>query len=178
MSVESGPVAQRLEQWTHNPLVVGSNPTGPTRYAFIAYPPVPAVPPLLSCPPPQTTTSYGLWTGSSRQKEKAFVLSSAAPDDGDAAAPAAAAPAIARKRRRLRVSGFMIHLSFSLRRINNSTRVATVDDGIGLHAKLAGHVVFLGNDVIVHQSLFKTKRIELGILKSKPELYRFSFQLG
>ena len=25
-----GPVAQRLEQWTHNPLVVGSNPTGPT----------------------------------------------------------------------------------------------------------------------------------------------------
>src|ERR1019366_950885 len=22
--------AQRLEQWTHNPLVVGSNPTGPT----------------------------------------------------------------------------------------------------------------------------------------------------
>ncbi len=30
MSVKSGPVAQRLEQWTHNPLVVGSNPTGPT----------------------------------------------------------------------------------------------------------------------------------------------------
>ena len=26
----SGPVAQRLEQWTHNPLVVGSNPTGPS----------------------------------------------------------------------------------------------------------------------------------------------------
>jgi hypothetical protein len=25
-----GPVAQRLEQRTHNPLVVGSNPTGPT----------------------------------------------------------------------------------------------------------------------------------------------------
>ena len=25
-----GPVAQWLEQWTHNPLVVGSNPTGPT----------------------------------------------------------------------------------------------------------------------------------------------------
>jgi hypothetical protein len=25
-----GPVAQRLEQWTHNPLVVGSNPTGPS----------------------------------------------------------------------------------------------------------------------------------------------------
>ena len=25
-----GPVAQRLEQGTHNPLVVGSNPTGPT----------------------------------------------------------------------------------------------------------------------------------------------------
>ena len=31
MSVSSfGPVAQRLEQGTHNPLVVGSNPTGPT----------------------------------------------------------------------------------------------------------------------------------------------------
>ncbi len=28
---EPGPVAQRLEQGTHNPLVVGSNPTGPTR---------------------------------------------------------------------------------------------------------------------------------------------------
>ena len=26
----AGPVAQRLEQGTHNPLVVGSNPTGPT----------------------------------------------------------------------------------------------------------------------------------------------------
>ena len=26
----SGPVAQRLEQGTHNPLVVGSNPSGPT----------------------------------------------------------------------------------------------------------------------------------------------------
>jgi hypothetical protein len=26
----SGPVAQRLEQQTHNLLVVGSNPTGPT----------------------------------------------------------------------------------------------------------------------------------------------------
>src|ERR1700688_3057094 len=26
----SGPVAQRLVQGTHNPLVVGSNPTGPT----------------------------------------------------------------------------------------------------------------------------------------------------
>ena len=26
----TGPVAQRLEQGTHNPLVVGSNPTGPT----------------------------------------------------------------------------------------------------------------------------------------------------
>ena len=25
-----GPVAQRLEQWTHNPLVQGSNPCGPT----------------------------------------------------------------------------------------------------------------------------------------------------
>ena len=29
----SGPVAQRLEQWTHNPLVVGSNPTGPNTQA-------------------------------------------------------------------------------------------------------------------------------------------------
>lgn len=28
----SGPVAQRLEQRTHNPLVVGSNPTGPTMF--------------------------------------------------------------------------------------------------------------------------------------------------
>ena len=28
--IPSGPVAQRLEQGTHNPLVVGSNPTGPT----------------------------------------------------------------------------------------------------------------------------------------------------
>jgi hypothetical protein len=29
--IEFGPLAQRLEQRTHNPLVVGSNPTGPTR---------------------------------------------------------------------------------------------------------------------------------------------------
>ena len=29
----TGPVAQRLEQRTHNPLVVGSNPTGPTKFA-------------------------------------------------------------------------------------------------------------------------------------------------
>ena len=29
----NGPVAQRLEQRTHNPLVVGSNPTGPTIYS-------------------------------------------------------------------------------------------------------------------------------------------------
>jgi hypothetical protein len=27
----SGPVAQRLEQGTHNPLVGGSNPSGPTK---------------------------------------------------------------------------------------------------------------------------------------------------
>ena len=27
----TGPVAQRLEQWTHNPLVRGSNPRGPIR---------------------------------------------------------------------------------------------------------------------------------------------------
>jgi hypothetical protein len=32
-----GPLAQRLEQRTHNPLVVGSNPTGPT-IACIAIP--------------------------------------------------------------------------------------------------------------------------------------------
>ena len=30
--LQYGPVAQRLEQGTHNPLVVGSNPTGPTIY--------------------------------------------------------------------------------------------------------------------------------------------------
>ena len=29
-----GPVAQRLEQWTHNPLVQGSNPCGPTNNSF------------------------------------------------------------------------------------------------------------------------------------------------
>ena len=29
-NILTGPVAQRLEQGTHNPLVVGSNPTGPT----------------------------------------------------------------------------------------------------------------------------------------------------
>ena len=28
-SEKKGPIAQRLEQGTHNPLVVGSNPTGP-----------------------------------------------------------------------------------------------------------------------------------------------------
>ncbi len=31
----AGPVAQRLEQWTHNPLVVGSNPTGPSTLALL-----------------------------------------------------------------------------------------------------------------------------------------------
>ena len=35
-----GPLAQRSEQWTHNPLVVGSNPTGPSE---------PAVSKCLSC---------------------------------------------------------------------------------------------------------------------------------
>jgi hypothetical protein len=30
MQVNGGPVAQRLEQGTHNPLVGGSNPSGPT----------------------------------------------------------------------------------------------------------------------------------------------------
>ena len=29
-----GPLAQRLEQWTHNPLVPGSNPGGPTSFLF------------------------------------------------------------------------------------------------------------------------------------------------
>ena len=33
-SVEGGPVAQRLEQRTHNPLVPGSNPGGPTKVSF------------------------------------------------------------------------------------------------------------------------------------------------
>src|SRR5215472_9277626 len=31
MFTSAGPVAQRLEQRTHNPLVLGSNPSGPTR---------------------------------------------------------------------------------------------------------------------------------------------------
>ena len=31
-NILTGPVAQRLEQGTHNPLVVGSNPTGPTNF--------------------------------------------------------------------------------------------------------------------------------------------------
>jgi hypothetical protein len=30
MFIRVGPVAQRLEQRTHNPLVLGSNPSGPT----------------------------------------------------------------------------------------------------------------------------------------------------
>src|SRR5580698_2207173 len=30
-----GPLAQRLVQRTHNPLVVGSNPTGPTRILYL-----------------------------------------------------------------------------------------------------------------------------------------------
>ena len=30
LSAPHGPVAQRLEQGTHNPLVAGSNPAGPT----------------------------------------------------------------------------------------------------------------------------------------------------
>jgi hypothetical protein len=29
-----GPIAQRLEQGTHNPLVPGSNPGGPTKNLF------------------------------------------------------------------------------------------------------------------------------------------------
>ena len=32
MNVMEGPVAQRLEQGTHNPLVGGSNPSGPTKF--------------------------------------------------------------------------------------------------------------------------------------------------
>jgi uncharacterized protein len=35
-----GPVAQRLEQGTHNPLVVGSNPTGPTIFTSFAEAPL------------------------------------------------------------------------------------------------------------------------------------------
>jgi hypothetical protein len=31
---ENGPVAQRLEQGTHNPLVPGSNPGGPSSESF------------------------------------------------------------------------------------------------------------------------------------------------
>ena len=34
-NILTGPVAQRLEQGTHNPLVVGSNPTGPTTLTSI-----------------------------------------------------------------------------------------------------------------------------------------------
>ena len=55
-SVCHGPVAQRLEQGTHNPLVVGSNPTGPTimtcweaapqRGRLLFHPPCCAVPML------------------------------------------------------------------------------------------------------------------------------------
>ena len=50
-----GPVAQRLEQWTHNPLVQGSNPCGPTknsfhcdsvRLSFVAAQNIPALPPM------------------------------------------------------------------------------------------------------------------------------------
>ena len=46
VTLGAGPVAQWLEQGTHNPLVVGSSPTGPTIYlspiahsfrAFILY---------------------------------------------------------------------------------------------------------------------------------------------
>ena len=32
--LSSGPIAQRLEQGTHNPLVPGSNPGGPTNFGF------------------------------------------------------------------------------------------------------------------------------------------------
>jgi hypothetical protein len=34
MLLQDGPVAQRLEQWTHNPLVAGSNPAGPTNFSI------------------------------------------------------------------------------------------------------------------------------------------------
>ena len=30
-----GPLAQRLEQRTHNPLVEGSNPSGPTNFSIV-----------------------------------------------------------------------------------------------------------------------------------------------
>src|SRR5579859_2812800 len=33
---EHGPLAQRLEQRTHNPLVEGSNPSGPTTHNFMS----------------------------------------------------------------------------------------------------------------------------------------------
>ena len=42
MPREWGPVAQRLEQWTHNPLVAGSNPAGPTNYTCVILPQPPA----------------------------------------------------------------------------------------------------------------------------------------
>jgi hypothetical protein len=51
-----GLVAQRLEQRTHNPLVVGSNPTGPTNcftnLGFRGFIPVPDATDGLSCFPP------------------------------------------------------------------------------------------------------------------------------
>ena len=34
-SLKNGPVAQRLEQATHNRLVGGSNPSGPTNLLFL-----------------------------------------------------------------------------------------------------------------------------------------------
>src|SRR6516225_7884014 len=54
MFTSAGPVAQRLEQRTHNPLVVGSNPTGPT-ICFLRVTPSPctfvsvAVPSFVPC---------------------------------------------------------------------------------------------------------------------------------
>ncbi len=35
---KQGPVAQRLEQGTHNPLVAGSNPAGPTMFSGVTTP--------------------------------------------------------------------------------------------------------------------------------------------
>ncbi len=39
----AGPVAQRLEQGTHNPLVGGSNPSGPTTFITSGLTPLPAI---------------------------------------------------------------------------------------------------------------------------------------
>ncbi len=52
--VTQGPVAQRLEQGTHNPLVGGSNPSGPTTTA------APLVEPLSSASVWQARSPVGI----------------------------------------------------------------------------------------------------------------------